>query len=81
MKLNFTDVKFGRAVMLEFQTFSKKREIRSLIYGESLSRVKGPPAYQGSYPGRANFSHIFFKNVEKRENENQKRWLEKRPEW
>ena len=58
--------------MLEFQTFSKKREIRSLIYGESLSRVKGPPAYRGSYPGRANFSHIFFKNVEKRENENQK---------
>ena len=73
MRLNFTDVKFGRAVMLEFQTFFKKREIRPLLYGESLSRVKGPPAYQGRYPGRANFSHIFLKNVKKGENENHKR--------
>ena len=45
--------------------------LRPRLYGETLSRVEGSPAYP-SYPGRANFSYITLQNLANRLHEKQK---------
>jgi len=40
-------------------------QLRHRLYGETLSRVKGSPSYP-SYPGRADFSHIYLQNLANR---------------